>query len=300
MSEPGKSNGSRSPLANLLTVGVMVVALACLVIPAIVAARASSRQMKCADNIKQIAMALINHAQLDRRFPAGTIANEQLAPESRLSWYPSIWPYLEAGPELMLDREKAWDDQSNIKLRIRFWSNDEEDYVGDGYYGGYELFRCPDLEPAIKFGNLIQTAYVGPSGVGQESLVSAATHPQDGIWGYDRSTALDHVCNGLDNTVLLLESSVKNGPWTAGGPATVRDIEETDEPVFGIGRQLGGLHAGITNVAFADGSMKPMNDDVDMRVLVELVGVCDSQKTSLGAADGHHEVVGCASVPARG
>jgi prepilin-type processing-associated H-X9-DG protein len=281
MNEPGNSNGTRRPLANIVIAAVIVVALACLIIPAIVTTRVNTRQMQCAYNIRQIALGLCNYGNIHKQFPTGTLRNEQLTLESRLSWYVGAWQFVGDGQaELLLDRQEGWNDPDNLISRIKFQEYNDQGVEDKDITVDYSpsFFRCPDLEPAIRFGNLVQTAYVGPSGVGQESLISKETRPHDGIWGYDRSTAIDQICDSLDKTLLLLETSVKNGPWTAGRPPTVREIEETDLPAFGIGRQFGGLHAGITNVAFADGSAKPLNDDIDMTVLVELVRVCDAEE----------------------
>ena len=44
------------------------------------------------------------------------------------------------------------------------------------------------------------------------------------MWGYDRRTRPEDVSRGLAETMLLAETALDNGPWTAGGPPTVRGI----------------------------------------------------------------------------
>ena len=61
---------------------------------------------------------------------------------------------------------------------------------------------------------------------------------------------------------MATETGRDNGPWTAGGPPTVRGVDPADAPYIGPGRAFGGLHPGGLNVLFADGSAEFMQDDV--------------------------------------
>jgi hypothetical protein len=263
--------------SNLIVTVLVLVALTCLILPALVASRNSSLRQACANNMKVIGIGLCTSEYTLHRFPAGTITNEQLPPESRLSWYPTIWPYMEGGSELLIDWQKAWNDPSNLTSLARLPNYDEE---SNEYYTIVDfqpkIFCCPGLDCHSKFGNLTLTTYVGPSGVGKESLVSPVTRPNDGIWGYSRSTKIDELCDGRDNTILLLETSVENGPWTAGGLPTVRPILESESPILGVNHQFGGLHAEITNAVFADGSVRSLDNDIEQSVLRALVTVCGS------------------------
>ena len=57
-----------------------------------------------------------------------------------------------------------------------------------------------------------------------------------------------------------------NGPWTAGGFATVRSLDPS-QPYLGKRRQFGGLHRGSAMTLFADGSVRPVRDTIDSKAL---------------------------------
>ena len=81
-------------------------------------------------------------------------------------------------------------------------------------------------------------------------------HPRAGVFGYDRQTRVPDITDGVSNTLLLAETGLANGPWTAGGPATVRGLDPSRPPYIGRGRQFGGMHKGGVIVALADGSVR--------------------------------------------
>jgi prepilin-type processing-associated H-X9-DG protein len=98
--------------------------------------------------------------------------------------------------------------------------------------------------------------YVGIAGVGADAPSLATGHPRDGIFGYDRQTRMVDIADGTSTTMMLAETTFANGPWTAGGPATVRGLDQGRQPYLGLGRQFGGAHPGGAMVAFADGSVR--------------------------------------------
>ena len=58
-------------LVELLVVMAIIAILAVLLLPAIQAARESARRVQCINNVKQIAIALVNHESIYRSYPAG-------------------------------------------------------------------------------------------------------------------------------------------------------------------------------------------------------------------------------------
>ena len=74
--------------------------------------------------------------------------------------------------------------------------------------------------------------------------LSYPPNPKAGIWGYDRCTRPDDIKNGLASTMSVAETAFQNGPWTAGGPPTVRGIIVDARPLIGTDGQLGGIHPG--------------------------------------------------------
>ncbi len=71
--------------------------------------------------------------------------------------------------------------------------------------------------------------------------------------------------------MVLAESGRVRDSWLAGGPATVRGLDRTEQPYIGPGRQFGGLHVATSgsqgvNVAFADGSVRFLPATIDPRI----------------------------------
>ena len=66
---------------------------------------------------------------------------------------------------------------------------------------------------------------------------------------------------------------VHSGPWTAGGPPTVRGIDMDQRPLLGVGGQLGGLHPGGFNALFVDGSVRFLNEIIDPAVLSSMMTI---------------------------
>ena len=121
------------------------------------------------------------------------------------------------------------------------------------------------------------TWYIGVAGVGTDAPTLSLGHPRSGVFGYDRQTSIFDIKDGTANTLLLVETGIDNGPWTAGGLATVRGLDPAHQPYIGRGRQYGGLHWGGVMVAMADGSVRLLSDTIDPRVFEALSTVAGGE-----------------------
>ncbi len=244
--------------------------------------RRASARLQCANNLKQIALALHTSADTipaggnttDPRLflPAGTVPNPSLPPDRRLSWAVEILPFLEEdGLYHRIDREAAWDAAVNVPA----------------VESPLKVFQCPDWQREAPAAAPL-TPYVGVAGVG----AAAATLPEGdrwaGMFGYDRRTSLSDVTDGTSNTLLILESSRANGPWARGGPSTVRGLDPTDTPYLGSGRPFGGTHFAENtvfsrgrsigcNAAMADGSVCFFRETVTPQVLEALATIAGGE-----------------------
>ncbi len=61
-------------LLELLVVMAIVGMLVALLMPAVQAARESARRVQCTNNIRQVALALVNFESARQHFPSGTIS----------------------------------------------------------------------------------------------------------------------------------------------------------------------------------------------------------------------------------
>jgi hypothetical protein len=223
--------------------------------------------LQCANNLKQIALGLHNYAATFRVMPPGTLYCPGSSPEQRLSWLVDILPYLEREDLYhQFDCKEGWEAPANVapgKAAVR-------------------TLQCPDWSREAGPDQGCLTAYVGVAGLGADAATLPANDPRAGLFGYDRCADLRAVKDGASNTLLILESARDNGPWSRGGPATVRGLDTADQPYVGVGRPFGGTHFAENTMfgrgksvgcqgAMADGSIRFLPDGIDPKVLEALV-----------------------------
>ncbi len=86
-------------LVELLVVIAIIGILVALLLPAIQAAREAARRTACTNNLKQIALALLNYHDLNKQFPLGSysaVEEDHPAEEDGLGWATQILSQLEA------------------------------------------------------------------------------------------------------------------------------------------------------------------------------------------------------------
>ena len=66
--------------------------------------------------------------------------------------------------------------------------------------------------------------------------------------------------------MMVLETAYENGPWLAGGFPTVRGLDPDVEYYCGRGRPFGGIHSGIVNILYVDGSVREQTDKTPGKV----------------------------------
>lgn len=88
-------------LVELLVVIAIIGILVALLLPAIQAAREAARRTQCTNNLKQIAIALLNYHDVRKQFPLGAYAaveEDHTAEEDGLGWATQILPQIEEQP----------------------------------------------------------------------------------------------------------------------------------------------------------------------------------------------------------
>lgn len=105
-------------LGELLVVIAILGVLLALLLPALQAAREAARKAQCANNLRQIALALHNYESASHRLPPSTVVDlTTTATANNLAWgvHGRILPYLEqAGLASSVNLSQGWDFQMAI------------------------------------------------------------------------------------------------------------------------------------------------------------------------------------------
>ena len=82
-------------LVELLVVIAIIGILVALLLPAIQAAREAARRSQCANNMKNIGLALVQYADVNKRLPPATPLIMATGEATGGTWVVKIWPYIE-------------------------------------------------------------------------------------------------------------------------------------------------------------------------------------------------------------
>jgi hypothetical protein len=262
----GWRSDEQKRVLGYLAVGSVVCFLVSTILPVIEQVDSSRRMSQCRKNLEEIGFSLWGYSDSnDKMFPSATVPHKGLPPEKRLSWFVEILPHLDPPAYLTLaaslDRTRAWDDDANragVNTPIPHFHNP---------YRPHDARASPN-----------HTHFVGIAGVGADAARFPSHHRKAGVFGHDRRTLPKRIKDGASNTMMVVDTMAGNGPWAAGGPATVRGLDPNRQPYLGKGRQFGGPQWGSGAFAvFADGSVRFIQDRVDPRVFEALATVAGGE-----------------------
>lgn len=260
------SSGGRRSGAWLATGGMALgglgtlATLAGLLALAAVELQIRGRRVACQDNLRRVGFSLKEYEGGRGTFPPAVVGPRGVPPEHQIAWTYEVVPSLGAADPKgkaridaqlaeamrLVDPTKPWDDDANAKAAsspVRFLACP----AGDGVPG--------------------RTNYVGVSGVGPDAASLRREDDRAGLFGYDRGVKLAEAQAGISHVMSCLETNEGLGPWLAGGPATARGLSPEAESYVGRDRPFGGLHPGMANVLWADGSVRPVSEGAAADVL---------------------------------
>jgi prepilin-type processing-associated H-X9-DG protein len=264
-------------MKRYVVVAVIAVGLFALVgflITAIPKARMAADDLSCKNNLREIGLFAAQNSDphFDRAkamssVPAGTIPNGRLPVDERLSWYVTVMPGFDQRRQNTasflegLDRTAGWNAEKNqAAARTKVVA-----------------LLCPGNPPAVPADQPAVTSYVGIGGLGTDApslvwLPDGTPTTRSGCYRFDAPTPFESITDGLSQSLLIGERSNELGSWLAGGPATVRGLDNGPDArlLQGAGGQFGGCHPAGANWAFADGSVRLFTDRVDPKVLYGL------------------------------
>jgi prepilin-type N-terminal cleavage/methylation domain-containing protein/prepilin-type processing-associated H-X9-DG protein len=189
---------------ELLVVIGIIAALLALIFPAIQRIRATADQLRCANNMRQIGIALHLYHGDRRALPPGCSYKNGTDPYPHMAWCTRILPYLE--------QDAAWQTADREFRRVSFFLGPP---VHTSLAKEMTIFVCPtDGRRSGDAGGFVVgfTHYLGVGGLNQNT--------RDGVLFLDSNVRLTDIRDGASNTLMVGERppSAKNdlGWWYAG------------------------------------------------------------------------------------
>ncbi|NLE39783.1 MAG: DUF1559 domain-containing protein [Pirellulaceae bacterium] len=306
-------------LVELLVVIAIIGILIALLLPAIQAAREAARRAQCANQLRQIALAI--HGYADARasvFPAGSPG------KSKYGLFTLILPYME---------QKAMYDQTRIELSyhprfgpfVRTHNDPMRNEIIPTYicpsWWGEKVYEGFTGNAHVKNGAIctyqgIGGAIWGGSASGEPVAVpsSEGNMPNNGLflWGEGERVSFNDVTDGLSHTLAVGEfqhrDKVSGGSldfepwpgnvraWVLGGSDTKlssysfkiivdhyfnQDIDRVTHGVPFMHLPMTSFHPQGVNFAYADGSTRFMADETDIEMLRRMATIGGGEQAHL-------------------
>jgi hypothetical protein len=218
---------------DVLVILVLILIVGWLAVKFVSNVRNLANRTECRNNLRWIGIGLHGYHDTFKYFPAATVSNDALLPNKRLSWATQVWPAFMSDCESLLDKSKAWDDETNNPPRCRLTAK-STGASWDAPVRDVRDFLCPANVDRLDSSLPGPTHYVGVAGVGEDAAESPLSDPRAGFFGYNRKISLSDIKDGPATTMAVTEV-MDGGPWTAGGWATVRGLVAGHEPYVGEG-----------------------------------------------------------------
>jgi len=270
----------------LAALTVVLAAVSALMVTAVSASRESVRHEGCADNLRQISLALSAYQSRRGSFPYAALPSDSLPPEKRLSWVIAVipdmfcincWGLVDFNE---IDASKPWDVGAQNRLAVL----------------PLEPMLCPSspFRPAhgthsslhyvdrSQLSDPVPATYVGIAGLGSNAAFLPAGDRHAGVFGFGRVTRPQDISDGASTTIMVVETSDLRGVWVAGGEATVRGVDPAKRPYLGKGRPFGGNHPGKILALFADGSVRDIRDTMAPETFEAISTIAGGESLSPG------------------
>lgn len=212
-------------LIELLVVMAVIGILVSLLLPAIQAARESSRRMSCTNNLRQLGIALHNHENSLREFPSGVIRRKW---DKQPTWSAGHWAWGVFANLLPYIEQSSLHDQLHLDKPLlgappAFQILPEHRGLVSKSVG---LFLCPSDFARVLDERYRPLNYVACLGSGVKTVTQSAgtDRDADGVFFANSRTRPRDIVDGLSNTIVFSETTLGRGSpgpdgFTVTGPA---------------------------------------------------------------------------------
>jgi prepilin-type N-terminal cleavage/methylation domain-containing protein len=215
-------------LIELLVVIAIIGILIGLLLPAIQAAREAARRATCINNLKQLGLALHNHHDANKRFPASCkLSNTGI--QNGWSWLTYLLPFCEQ--QVLYEELKVKQNPVPGPSITRLAFQTEISAFECPTYSGPK-FNAPDASPpsgaltqykalGATHGSSLAQAKGGPGLVPSGGSTYDGNHP-DGTLYPGIAPKISTLSDGTSNTVMVCETTEqKSAVWCMGQTATL-------------------------------------------------------------------------------
>ena len=240
-------------LVELLVVIAIIGILIGILLPAVQAVREAARRTQCANNLKQIGLALHNHHAAKQEFPIGTVEWRPSNDSSKrqLAWSVFLLPYLEQQNVFdQLDLMQAFDAADNA--------------IGASTV--LSVYLCPssireDDQPegrgACDFGGIFGERITSPN------------NPPKGVMLIDRAISIRDIKDGTSHTLIVAEDSKSpDAQWINGRNIFDQAFPINQAPAFE--NDIRSEHPGGADGVFCDGSVRFLSESLDDELLAAI------------------------------
>ncbi|MEX2175807.1 MAG: DUF1559 domain-containing protein [Pirellulaceae bacterium] len=306
-------------LVELVVVIGIIAILIALLLPAVQAARESSRNAACQNHLRQIGLALAAHETAHRQFPTGGWGFQWVGDPDRGSgasqsggWLFSLLPYLEAAPTHDLGQASSADEKAEalgamlqVPVRVLVCPSRRGTELRP-FLGQYPLHNA--AKPALAFKNDYagcggDKQLVNGTGPAEDSPAALAAYPwprheASGVFFARSQVRPADVKDGLSNTYFAGEKYVR-----AREASSVQDRDFGDDQAAYIGDDwdvrrwtaemprrdgaanapgaFGSRHPSSWNALFGDGGVRGMAYTIDPQVHRSLGNRADGGPSSI-------------------
>jgi prepilin-type N-terminal cleavage/methylation domain-containing protein/prepilin-type processing-associated H-X9-DG protein len=280
-------------LIELLVVIAIIAILIALLIPAVQKVREAAARTQCINNLKQLALAMHNYEGTFNSFPPGRTT---VSPEH--SWTAFMLPYLEQDNVFKIyDIHKDWDDPENypaIQTQLSVFNcpsvpvglRTDDTIVANPACGDYSTISA--IHPFVSINCFPGNGITKVSPDNSLSLLGALVK--------DQKTRIEDIQDGTSNTIMVAEDAGrsplyvqgqvlgmktvpgwKEGGWADPGAPFSVDGSEPNGAIPGPctmncsnNSEVYSFHTGGANVSFCDGSVRFLNESMNLCVLAKL------------------------------